>query len=1058
MRISNVSIDRPVLTAMVASAVVVLGGLAIYRLGVDLYPNISLPVFTVVTPYTGAGPEEVESQVTRPIEEALSSINGVDEVRSYSRESMSTVIVTFQMSADVQRAAGDVRDRIALVRPTFPRDVLDPTVSRLDASAAPILTYSVASSRDVADTRLFVDDVIRPALERVNGVASVTISGGTVRELRVELDTGRLEAFGVTVNGVAAAIGAEGFDLPSGRLTSDAGEVGLKASGRFRRPDEVGEVVLATLPSGSLLRVRDVGRVVESVRERRTLTRVDGVECVTFEIQKQAGTNTVAVVDGVERAIARLRDRLPPDVTITNVIDGSRFIRSNMSGLWEALILGAILAVVVIFLFMLDWRSTLISAVALPTSVIAAFFVMWQFGFSLNLMTMMALSLSIGMLIDDSVVVRENIFRHMERGEDPIAAARNGTSEIALAVMATTFTVVAVFGPIVFVGGMIGKMFREFGVTTIAAVLASLIVSFTLDPMLSSRIVQKIAPDHHDRMRRHRVWGPLARGYDALDGAYRRVLRWALGHRKTVAFGAVVVFAGSLGLTGFIGSELFGGTDLGNFDVNIELPAGTSLEQTDRMVRRVEDVLRDVPEVVTLATVIGPGGEVSKASIRVKAKPKLERTRSLEQIMEAIRPRLSAIPGLDYNMRIADESGASMESASSVAQAPIVLYVRGPDYGSLAQLARQARDVVEGTRGVRDVAMTYRPGMPEVHLVLDRARAANMGVSFASVAAAVQTAVEGAVVAKYQVGEHDREVRVQLEPEDRGSIDQLLRLPVPAAPGRTAYLRDVAHLERRAMPATIERLDRERQITVAANVSGRPLGDVVADIQAKLDRTTVPAGYSFRFAGEAEIMEESMRDMAIALVLAVLFIYFVLASQFESFLHPFTIMLSLPLAVAGALSALFLFRMPLSVPAMIGIVLLMGLVTKNAILLVDFTNQLRGRGLGIVDALLEAGPTRLRPILMTSAAMVLGMLPMAIGSGEGSEMRAPMSIAVIGGVVTSTLLTLVVVPVFYVWMDRLTLRGRRERKEAARRAAASQAADAAPAVQGAEGGKGGVSP
>ncbi|HEV8322596.1 MAG TPA: efflux RND transporter permease subunit [Myxococcota bacterium] len=1045
MKISDVAIDRPVFTTMVALGVLVLGGLALARLGVDLFPNVSFPVVVVVTPYPGAGPEEIESLVTRPIEESVSAINGVDDVRSYSRDSVSTVVVQFKLEADIRQAASDVRDRVAAIRGKLPKDALDPVISRVDPTAIPVVTYAVASPRSSLDTRTFVDDVIRPVLERVDGVGSVVVNGGAVREIRVELDRAKLEAVGLTVAQVAALVGGESFDVPAGRITVGPREVGVTSVGRFRSVAEVGEVVLMARPDGTQVKVSDVGTVVDGTVEERTITRVNGVDAVTFQVQKQAGTNTVAVVDGVEKALAALAPRIPSDIKVTKTIDASKFVRNNIAELRKHLVLGGLLAVAVIFLFMLDWRSTFISALALPTSIVASFFVMWMMGFTLNMMTMMGLTLSVGMLIDDSVVVRENIFRHMERGEDPMTAARRGTAEIALAVLATTLTIVAVFGPVAFMGGLVGSFFREFGLTVSAAVLVSLVVSFTLDPMLSARIVQKIAPDHHERMRRHVVFGPILRAYDGLDALYRRILGWTLRHRKTTVAAAVALFVGSLMLVPLMGQEFFGRGDQGDFAVNVELPAGTALTETARMTTAVEKLVREMPEVVTVATTIGPNGEVNKASIRVKATEKTARARSLAMMMEELRPKLATIPGLVYNMR---EAGLGGETDSAMMEAPISLNISGDDYGELGHFAEEAFAALRTVRGVRDATISYKPGSPEERLVIDRPRAADLGVSFPSLALTLRAAVEGDIVGKYRDGEHESDIRVLLRPEDRGSLEAVRAVTVASMRGKLLHVAEVTKTERAATPATIERLNRERIINISANVSGRSLGEVVADVEATLGKLERPAAVNFEFAGEADRMKETFSNLFLAFGLAILFIYFVLASQFESFLHPFTIMLALPLAMVGALLTLFLTNFPIGMPAMIGIILLMGLVTKNSILLVDYTNQLRERGHKLLDALLEAGPTRLRPILMTSAAIVLGMLPNALGRGEGSEFRAPMSIAVIGGVIASTLLTLVVVPAVYVWVDRLTLRGRRERREARAGAAAGAAATGPAGARG----------
>jgi hydrophobe/amphiphile efflux-1 (HAE1) family protein len=1035
MKLADVSIDRPVFITMVTLGVLVLGALSLSRLGVDLFPDVSFPIVTIVTPYPGAGPEEVENQVTRPIEEAVSAINGVDQVTSESRDGVSQVLIQFKVEADIQQAASDVRDHVAAIRGTLPTGVLDPNITRVDPTAIPILTYAVSGTSGSLATRQYVDDVVAPALERLDGVGSVTVSGGDVREIQVDVDQAKMDERGLTVSQIAQALQAQSFDLPGGHLDAGAKEIDLKAVGTFQKPQDIAQVVLVARPDGSQIRVGDVATVVDGVAEERSLTRVNGVDAVTFDVQKRGGTNTVAVVDQVESALDELRPQLPNGTAISRVVDTSGFIRNNMSDLKRALLLGGIFAVLVIFLFMLDWRSTLISALALPTSVIATFVVMYILGFTLNIMTMMGLSLAIGLLIDDSVVVRENIFRHMERGEDPVTAARRGTGEIALAVMATTMTIVAVFGPVAFTGGIIGKFFREFGITVSAAVLVSLLVSFTLDPMLSSRLTQALSEDHRRRQLRHPIYGPIVRALDAVDSAYKHLLAWTVEHRKTVIGGAVVLFVGSIMLVPLMGTEFSGRGDEGNFTVNLQLPAGTSLAETSRVASQVEGLIHAFPEIVTIATTVGPNQEVNTAQLQVVATPKTERKRSIEDLMEILRPELTAIPGLTFNMREADLGGGSNNAAE---QAPIVIYVRGPDYQKLGQLATQAFDLIKATQGIRDAAISYQPGGTEQQLVIDRAKAADLQAPYATVAATLRTAVQGEVVGQFREGEHEADIRVELAGGEQASLDQIRSLVVPSASGQPVYLRDVTDLQETPIPSTISRRDRAREITISANVMGRSLGEVVTDIKAKLAAMNAPAGYDFEFQGEAKQMAEAFGNLGLALALSIVFIYLVLASQFESFLHPFTIMIALPLAIVGALLLLFLANYPIGMAPLIGIILLMGLVTKNSILLVDHANQARDRGMRAVDAVLEAGASRLRPILMTSAAMVLGMLPTALGHGEGSEFRAPMSTAVIGGVLTSTLLTLVVVPVVYLWVDRFTLRGRRERRAA--RAAARLAA------------------
>ncbi len=1032
MFLSDTSINRPVFTTMVMVGLMTLGLLATRNIGVDLFPDVSFPVLTVTTVYPGAGPEEVEKQVTKRIEEAVSAVNGVDKVMSFSRDSVSQVVVQFKLEADVKTANSDVRDKVGAVRGQLPTSIRDPIIQRFDPTAAAILTYTVSSNRNGAETRKFAEDKIKPVLESIDGVATVTVVGGLEREVHVYVDPARLDELNLALGQVAQQVGMEGFDLPAGRITTRGTELNVKTEGRYRSIEELENLVVATSVNGGQVRLKDIARVEDGFKELRTTTRLDGRDAITLQIQKAGGTNTVAIADAVYKAIEKLEKTLPSDVKLMKAIDTSLFIRKNIHDVSEDIVFGGLMAVLVIFLFMLDWRSTFISSLSLPTSVVTTFLVMWWLNFTFNMMSLLALSLSIGLLIDDAVVVRENIFRHMEMGKDPITAAREATNEIGLAVMATTFTIVAVFVPVAFMGGMVGQFFRQFGLTVAAAVLVSLFVSFTLDPMMSARVMKPIEPGHHERLKHHKYFGPIVRFYDGMDEYYRGVLRWALSNRKTVVFGAIAIFFATLSIVKYMGKEFVSPQDRGEFKVMLEFPAGTSFSETMQATSAVETLIKGSNmEIRSIFSTLGPNEEANKAELRVYCSKVTERPFSQWVIQDDIRKVLRTVPGLRFNM-------ADLGIVDGPIEYPITLYIRGDDYEKLQELSRKALDIIKSTPGTADADMTFRSGKPETSLKVDRAAAADLGLSVAALAQTVRLAVEGDVTGKFRDGDRDYDVRVQIDPDSRNSVESLEKLSVistgrkiggnPFVPVLPKLVRvgEVAKVVETTGPVTIERQNRQRQITINSNLSGRSLGDVVADVEAKLSKIELPAGYSFVFGGQTERMQETFGNMLLALAVAVLFIYFVLASQFESFVHPFTIMAALPLALIGALLLLFLTKFPLGMPSMIGIILLMGLVTKNAILLVDYTNELRGRGYKIVDALLEAGPTRLRPILMTSAAMVLGMIPSAIAKGEGTEFKAPMAIAVIGGVVASTFLTLLVVPVVYTWFDRFTLRRERE--------------------------------
>lgn len=1031
MKITDVSIKRPVFITMVAAACLILGFMSMGRLGLDLFPNTSFGFVVVNTVYPGASPTEVEQRVTDKLEEAVSAINGIDKIMSTSRYSFSQLFVQFELSVDERRAADEVAEKVNAIRSLLPSDAEDPSVVRIDPTAIPIQTFAVRSGRDPAMLRDYVENVVQPALQKISGVATITIKGVAEREAHIEVEKAKLDRYGLTLLQVAQKVGSETVDVPSGRITLGAHEESVKTSARPRSADELANTIITSVPGGGVIRLSDVAKVDLGHEELRTLSRINGVPSLTFDIQKQGGANTVEISKAVDLEIAKLA-KAPgtSDIKIEKIIDAADFIQINVDHLWEHLIVGGLMAIFVIFLFMLDWRSTLISSVSLPISIITTFFFMWQLGFTLNIMSMLGLTLAVGILIDDSVVVRENIFRHLEMGKTPKEAAAEGTREIALAVLATTFTILAVFVPVAFTGGMIGKFFREFGLTVAISVLVSMFVSFTLDPMLSTKITQVIEHDHHDKMRKRFLVGHILRFYDAMDRAYISILKWTSRHRILTVSVTVAATVASCGLSTMMGQDFAPRGDRGEFTIALDLPAGTSLDRSTEYAAQVEGLLKAHPAFKQVATTVGPNGEVEKVTMRVTMTKRVERTESLADILEGLRAKLHDIPGLAFYMREAGLGDGSLD------EAPVTIFVTGPDIDELGRVSGLLLDAVKTTSGVRDATMTYRPGAIEQRVHVDRRKSSDRGVSNQEVAMTLRYALEGAEVGKMVRGEEDVPVRLRLRPEDRANIDTLRELKVSGTTftqngpvSALVPLEQVTGVDEATSPSAVKRLNRSRQVTITANLYKRTLGEVMPELSAKFEKLSIPAGYAFKFGGEAERLEETNQNMGLALLLGIMFIYLVLASQFESFIHPLTIMMALPLAFIGANIALFITGQDNSLSSMIGSILLMGLVTKNSILLVDYANQLRDQGMNIHEAILKAGPTRLRPILMTSAAIILGMLPAAIGRGEGSEFYAPMSIAVIGGVITSTLLTLIVVPIFYTWFDRITIRGWRERKE-----------------------------
>ena len=1011
MNISAIAINRPVFTVMVTVALLVLGAVGLSRLGTELFPDVSFPIVSVNIVYPGASPAEVENLVSKPLEDAIVSLNGLDRVQTYSREGLSTTIIFFKLGVDIQEGATLVRERVALTRFKLPIEVKEPAVTRIDPSAVPVLIYTLHGQGSLSQIRKYADDVLRPALEQVDGVAAVNIKGGADRQVHVDLDRSRLDAVGLSTDTIVTALRGGNLTVPAGHYDEGTREISVRAVGELTTVEAIRDLVVATAKDGSAVRLRDVARVEDGWEETRTRIRGNGDEAVSFEVVKQSGRNTVAIADAVKERLATLEKAFPAGTAAALILDSSGFIRENAHEVEVAIVFGGAMAILIILVFMLDLRSTIISAFALPTSVIATFFLMYVLGFTLNMMTLLGLSLAIGLLIDDAVVVRENIFKHLERGEPPREAALRGTEEISLSVLATTLTIVAVFVPVAFMSGMVGQFFRQFGLTVSAAVLISLFVAFTLDPMLSSRFSKPI--DHT----RKDPWAWLKRPFQivfkGMDDTYRGVLGWALNHKLVVGGLAILSMVGVFQIMGIMGSDFVNAEDRGQMVLDLELPAGTSLDETSRQSAQVESELLADPLIKTVFVTLGPNGDVNKTSMRIIALPKQQRKIGLLAIKNKVRGMAAKLAGA----KVVITDPPFVEGAGT--QAGIMILCRGSSYETLAPYANQVGDMLKGIPGVTDVQVRYTPGRPEVRVDIDRQRAADQGLAVAQVAMALRTAMEGEEAGKMRQGKDEVPIRVRLRGEDRAGAADLSRISLRSPKGLVS-LADIAHLSRGEGPQVIEREARLRQIAVWATPNGRSLGDIVKDLQPRLDAIKAPAGVSFSYDGQIKQMTETNGSVGIALLLGIVFIYLVLASQFESFIHPLTIMMTLPLAIVGAILGLFLSKNSMAMGSMIGIILLMGLVTKNAILLVDRAIvRVREHGEPPLQAILEAGPERLRPILMTSAAMVLGMLPTATSNGDGSEFRAPMAIAVIGGVISSTLLSLVVIPVLYLAIENL---------------------------------------
>lgn len=1032
MSLSELSIRRPVFVLMVISALLVLGLISYGRLPVELFPSVQFPFVTVITTYPGAGPEEVQTLITEPIEEQVSSLTNVRRVFSTSAEGSSIVGIEFNLGTALDGATADVRQRVDLVKGGLPRDARDPTVQKFDFSTFPIMFLGMGGQRSGFELRQLAEDVVKPRLERVPGVAAVGISGGRTREIRVEVDQERLKALGLSVLQVEDALRRENLNVPSGSLRQGQEEFLVRVIGQFKSVDEIADLRIAK-SNGSPIRLGDVASIRDTLKDPERITRLNGQESVGIAIQKQADANTVAVADGVTAAIAEVRTSLPPGVSIDVARDDSLFVREAVADVRGNLILGSILATIVVFLFLHNVRSTVIIALALPAAIVATYIPMFFAGFSLNILSLLALAIAIGLMIDNAIVVNENISRHLEHEPNPREAARKGAREIELAVMASNLANIAVFLPIAFMGGLVGQFFRQFGLTVAFANLFSILVGFTLTPMLSARWLRPASNGAGLRKtepgggRLTRVFARWDRFYEWLGERYRAGLTWALLHRVRVLLVAGLLFVASLGLVAspLIGKEFFPSGDFGQFQVDIAMPAGSSLAQTDTAVAAVEKRLRQLPEVAASFALVG-GSDTGfgfteagshRAQIFVNLFARDKRTRGVNTVMEDLRQRVKDIPGPTVKVGAQGIAGGT---------APVQIEITGPDPVVLEGLANQVKEIAAATPGTTNVDTSLRSGKTEVQVILDRVKLAQLGLSTAEVGAQLRTYLAGTAVTQYRVAGTEYDITVQAEPRDRDAVRKVGDMRVGAVNGTPIRLSDVAVLELRRGPVTIDRLNRQRLVNAYASLVDRPLGAVVSEIQAKLKEVQVPPGYSIRFGGEAEFQQETFSDMLFALGLGTLLVYMTIAAQFESLLNPFAIMFSLPLASIGVFFMLLLTRTTVSMMSLLGIIMLAGIVVNNAILLIEFITQLRARGLPRREAIVQAGQTRLRPILMTALVSIMGGLPVALGLGtSGAEWRRPLGIAVLGGLTTSTFLTLFVIPVVYTMLDDLAVRVRR---------------------------------
>jgi len=1019
MIISDTSIRQPVFITMLMLLTIVIGLLAYTTLPVNLLPDISIPVVSVTVPYAGAGPESVAEQVAKPIENTLNTINGVKHITSSASEGIAQIVVEFDTSVDVTKAEQDVREKINAIRTQLPRDVSDPIFSKFDLNDLPILTLAVTAdgSRSSLELRKLIDTEIAPQLQRITGVGSVTVSGGQVRQINVQMDLNKLKSLQILPAQLTRAIQTANSNLGLGSINAGEQDINLRAPSMLQTPQDIARIQL----TGTPFRIGDVATIEDGVADVNSYSRLDGRDAITISIRKQSGSNTVQVADTVKEQVQAIFAN-EPGLRYFIPSDQSTFVKQSTNSAIEELLIASLAAMLVVLVFFRDIRNTIVTVAGLPVIMIGTFAAISAFGLTINLMTLLAMSLSVGLVIDDAIVVRENIFRHMERGETPLQAASRGTAEVSLSVLAMTLTIIAVFLPVTFTGGVTGIIFKSFGLTVASAMAISLIEAFTLAPMLSAFFFKQKRGAAHtpasqtatsNGAEQQELSDEAHEDAGSLGRFYGRVLNWSLRHRLLMIGITLLVFAASIGVASGLKFSFFPQQDSGQFTVGYELPPGTPLNETNRLSVQAEAILTKDPAIATMLSQVGGVGTAEHAEFTIQ----LHEGQTTQVVEDRLRPQLAFLPKLAFG-----QPGIAGTGGTGVTGRPLQISVQtNRPLSEIAPLLQQLQTQTAGIAGLADIDTTYKPGKPELRFHMNPTKIGELGVTNDDIATSVRALISGDRATSFRQNGDDTDVVVRLKPGDRASVEDVRGISVPTRAG-SVPLSSLATVEIASSPTTIRRYDRQNQILIGANIVGRNLLEVQAEITAKLKGANMPSDISVTFTGQSQQQQEGFGTLLVAMGLSVLFVYMVLASQFGSFAQPFVIMLAMPFSFIGAFMALRLTGFDLDIVGMIGLIMLLGLVTKNSILLVDFTNRLHASGMEKHDALEHAGAVRIRPILMTTLALVVGSLPVAIGIGEGSEFRRGLSIVLIGGLITSMLLTLLVVPTAYSLLESATQR------------------------------------
>lgn len=1011
MNLHSFSVKKPITLLMIVCVVIIVGIVSLTKIPLDLLPKIEVPVAVVNTSYRGAGPEEIEKLVTEPIEGAISTVGSMKNIQSISYDGNSLIIVEFNSGTDMDFASLEMREKIDLVKGFLPDEVENPMVMKVDPNAMPIMQLSFYSEEDLGKLQSILTEIVKPRIERIEGVANVSLSGGKEKEVSISLKEGELEKYGLTIDKLAQLIGAENLNLPAGQIKKGNKKLSLKTVGEFQSIEDIKSMPIP-LATGGVIHLRDIADVSIEDKETTTVSRINGKEGINISIQKQSDSNTVRVSEEIHKELESI-EKDYPNLDMEIVLDQAEYINISIMNVFKNAIIGAVLAVVILYLFLRDLKTTLIISVSIPVSIIATFILLYFGNITFNIMTLGGMALGIGMLVDNSIVVLENIYRLRENGLDSQSASIEGAKEVSMAVTASTITTIAVFAPMVFVEGMTATIFKELAFTVAFSLVISLLVSLTLIPMLASRTLKKGMEEKNNG---------FSKFFQNVRGVYKNILSWALNHRGWTIFIATAIFIVTIFPLFILGGEFFPPVDEGTFVVNIDLPSGSSFQETNKVIENLEKDISKIEEVDTMFSSIGDSSFVSfsggvsspdSGSITVKLKDLKERDRTTFQVADEVRKVVKDIPGADISV------DTTSDLMGGLGGDPINIAVKGEDLDSLKKIGEDFKEIVNSIPGTREVKTSYEEGVPEVKIGLDRDILSQYGLTTYQVASAVRGNISGVLASRYKYEGTELDIVVKKGSSKDETIESIKSLPIITPMGRSVPLGEIGKVSMENSPATIYREDQSRVVNITGQVFNRDMETVIAEIEDKLQEYKMPYGYTYGFEGQYKQLTKAYSDLTLALILALVFVYIILAAQFESFMYPFVVMLSVPLSFSGASLFLLISGKTLSVPAIVGGIVLAGIVVNNAIVLIDYINTLRRNGMERDRAVLEAGPTRFRPILMTTLTTVLGLIPLALGKGEGSEIQSPMAVAVIGGLVFSTLLTLVFVPVMYTVFDNL---------------------------------------